>query len=260
VYEKVNKGAEALIYQEIINMNDETFEDFEISKEIDIKTTKLSVYDVITLERKKKKNEYNKRYYEKNKEEIAKRAKEYYYKNKEERIAYNKKYYENNKEKISKQKREYQKEYRQRPEVKKQRRKSDKRYREKNKEELSRKQKIWAKNNRDKLALSYKRLRIKRKIEWVTMLGGKCERCGFNDIRALHFHHKTPEDKENTIEWYRKKFRIKIEEGKIELMCSNCHLIEHSTDIYDEYRLNPDRLSSGTSTNPTLNQIHKTMK
>lgn len=43
----------------------------------------------------------------------------------------------------------------------------------------------------------------------------KCERCGFDDPRALQVHHKDKNRKNNRLE-------------NLELLCANCHLIEHS--------------------------------
>jgi hypothetical protein len=57
----------------------------------------------------------------------------------------------------------------------------------------------------------------------------KCERCGFSDYRALHFHHLV--DKEYNpssmlgegMSW--DKFLREIE--KCIVLCANCHSIEH---------------------------------
>ena len=57
----------------------------------------------------------------------------------------------------------------------------------------------------------------------------KCDRCGFNDGRAIHFHHKNPEEKEYNISNLYRKFIPKLEKeiSKCEIICANCHLIEH---------------------------------
>ena len=54
-----------------------------------------------------KKKEYNKKYYQKNREERIKKSKEYYRKNKEKRIEYQLDYEEKNKEKIVEYKKQY---------------------------------------------------------------------------------------------------------------------------------------------------------
>lgn len=89
---------------------------------------------------------------------------------------------------------------------------------------------IWRKNHLEKLK-EYKR-RVKEKF--IKMLGGKCQnpKCstpnGYDRcLSALEFHHLNPEDKESSQERMRKDFEQKIIEGKIQLLCSNCHREKH---------------------------------
>ena len=59
----------------------------------------------------------------------------------------------------------------------------------------------------------------------------KCERCGFDHPAALDFHHKDPTQKEFGIGGRStKKNREKTLEEikKCEVLCSNCHRIEHA--------------------------------
>ena len=74
------------------------------------------------LNEKERRRDRNRRYYEKNKEKIAKQHKRYREKNKEKLSKKEKVYYEKNKEKIAKQ---------------------QKRYREKNKEKILKRQKMY---------------------------------------------------------------------------------------------------------------------
>jgi len=71
-----------------------------------------------------------------------------------------------------------------------------------------------------------KRLRdLKRKLT--------CARCGFDDSRALEFHHKDPADKKFKISekaWSYSWDRVLAEVEKCDVLCSNCHRIEHFTD------------------------------
>lgn len=63
------------------------------------------------------------------------------------------------------------------------------------------------------------------------MLGGKCNRCGYNtNIVALEFHHIIQDTKEFNIGMAaNKSWESIVEEvSKCELLCSNCHRIEHS--------------------------------
>lgn len=79
----------------------------------------------------------------------------------------------------------------------------------------------------------YQRNHIKqrRRKRHKELLEGKvCERCGFDDFRALEFHHTNPEEKEFTIgRILAGKMNVLLEEiKKCELLCANCHRIEHS--------------------------------
>ena len=70
--------------------------------------------------------------------------------------------------------------------------------------------------------------RIKEEyIEWKKTL--KCNRCGFDDHRALQFHHHR--DKEHNISNMIKSgwnlISIQEEAKKCEVLCANCHQIHH---------------------------------
>ena len=73
--------------------------------------------------------------------------------------------------------------------------------------------------------------RHRTKIKAVALLGGECNRCGYKEnIVALEFHHKDASKKEFAIGAAANKSWNSIEEEilKCELLCSNCHRIEHS--------------------------------
>ena len=74
--------------------------------------------------------------------------------------------------------------------------------------------------------------RVKNKRLLMEERGGKCERCGFSDIRALDWHHSKPlngdRDYYNSLQNKSiKEFRAHTSE--CELLCANCHRIEHSS-------------------------------
>ncbi len=80
--------------------------------------------------------------------------------------------------------------------------------------------------------------RAKAKLKGIELLGGKCNRCGFNGHpAALHFHHIDPTKKEFNIgPFCNKKWEIVEKEiRKCELLCANCHCIEHSTRYTKEF-------------------------
>lgn len=75
--------------------------------------------------------------------------------------------------------------------------------------------------------------RYRNKLAAVQLLGGKCVRCGWSgSIYGFQFHHIDPSKKSFTIGQVNNKswVVIKKELEKCELLCANCHQIEHSGD------------------------------
>lgn len=73
--------------------------------------------------------------------------------------------------------------------------------------------------------------RFRQKTRAVALLGGKCNRCGWDKhLAGLEFHHTNGSTKEITIGQVANKSWavIKRELAKCELLCSCCHRIEHS--------------------------------
>jgi hypothetical protein len=60
--------------------------------------------------------------------------------------------------------------------------------------------------------------------------GLTCDRCGFDKPCALEFHHRDPATKDFTISkkaWQVSEERLLAEIEKCDVLCSNCHRIEH---------------------------------
>ena len=57
----------------------------------------------------------------------------------------------------------------------------------------------------------------------------RCKICGFSDWRALTFHHKNPDQKTGDVsDIIRSSWKAaKKEIEKCDVLCSNCHAIEH---------------------------------
>ena len=57
----------------------------------------------------------------------------------------------------------------------------------------------------------------------------KCNRCGYDDYRALEFHHTDDNKEGNPGDLAARWGWIKLKEelDKCEVLCSNCHRIEH---------------------------------
>lgn len=75
---------------------------------------------------------------------------------------------------------------------------------------------------------------IKRKIQYIKLLGGECEHCHTQltdyNYAIFDFHHIDPNTKEYS--WSKLRLfsdaRFREELAKCQLLCSNCHRIVHS--------------------------------
>lgn len=70
--------------------------------------------------------------------------------------------------------------------------------------------------------------------DWITdyKKSRSCVRCGFDDFRALCFHHTDPKEKEIDISTLvgmgASREHVQKEIDKCDVLCANCHMIEHS--------------------------------
>lgn len=85
--------------------------------------------------------------------------------------------------------------------------------------------KYWDKND---YHLRKKYRNWERKEAIIKKLGGKCVKCGNDDIRVLDINHKDPEVKHRYSNGYTWQRRLKDWEENIddiEILCANCHRI-----------------------------------
>ena len=90
--------------------------------------------------------------------------------------------------------------------------------------------KEYAQNNREKIRLRDYKRRIKRKLEAIELLGGKCAHCqGEFHPAAMDFHHVDPKEKDfdPCSALTKNKQRFFLELKKCILLCANCHRIHH---------------------------------
>lgn len=76
--------------------------------------------------------------------------------------------------------------------------------------------------------------RLRTKLRAIQLLGGKCNRCGYNGHpAAFEFHHREGHEKAFTIGMVaNKSWDVVVKElEKCELLCSNCHRAEHSSQM-----------------------------
>lgn len=81
-------------------------------------------------------------------------------------------------------------------------------------------------------------LRWAKRYRATQELGGKCSKCGEDDIFVLDFHHTNPEEKEYGIskvsahiEWS----KLKKELDKCILLCRNCHSKHHIVETEKKF-------------------------
>lgn len=69
--------------------------------------------------------------------------------------------------------------------------------------------------------------------------GKSCLKCGFDDYRALCFHHRESDTKEFEVSTYISQGasleRVKKEIDKCDVLCCNCHMIEHAIERQKSY-------------------------
>lgn len=99
----------------------------------------------------------------------------------------------------------------------------------------SKKCKSQSTNNKNQNYSAQQKRGLDRKIKLVEMLGGKCMLCGYDkNYSALSFHHRNPDEKENTLDlrnlsnssWE----KIEKELKKCDLLCLNCHMEHHNPE------------------------------
>lgn len=110
---------------------------------------------------------------------------------------------------------------------------ANKEWREQHKEELRKYRRDWYYRNREH-AISKINERIDSLKTWMKEYKStlKCEKCGFDDPRVLHFHHLDPKKKDMELSkvahngWCKERILKEIE--KCQVLCANCHSILHS--------------------------------
>jgi hypothetical protein len=90
------------------------------------------------------------------------------------------------------------------------------------------------KNFKDEHGLNLYTLKgIKKKLQLIELMGGKCEKCGYDkNIAAFDFHHKNPFEKSFDVKIQKLNYMsdddILNEAMKCMLLCANCHRELHS--------------------------------
>jgi len=97
------------------------------------------------------------------------------------------------------------------------------------------KAKAWRLANKEYMRTKQREDKRQRKLWAIDYLGGKCGKCQQTFHPAVYeFHHRNPEDKDRdpskmltlSLE------RLTSELNKCDLLCANCHRLEHHGDKY----------------------------
>lgn len=88
------------------------------------------------------------------------------------------------------------------------------------------------KNIAKKCKQKYRENQLKMKLELMQHINQtECKHCGYNNILALSFHHRNPKEKEfNISKGFTHSYGLdlmKKEVEKCDVLCLNCHCIEH---------------------------------
>jgi hypothetical protein len=87
----------------------------------------------------------------------------------------------------------------------------------------------------------YRKQNLKVKLELFEKLGGVCQKCGFEDHRALQIDHVNNDgyidrvytNKLNAITRYR--YIMADTSGKYQLLCANCNFIKKYENIIEKH-------------------------
>lgn len=130
----------------------------------------------------------------------------------------------------------YMREYYSRPGKLKKKRLRDRTYASAHRVEARKKALDWYWNNRTKRIEYVKHRECLLKRKGIAFLGGKCIGCGETHPAMLQFHHRNPSEKEFSVTTKQmscsKQYpwsRIEKELEKCDLVCANCHFLEHNT-------------------------------
>lgn len=125
--------------------------------------------------------------------------------------------------KATEEQKQYMKEYYQKNKIKRNKYRKELYYRNhKHELEIRRTYFNKTKKKRYEICQSWNKRRL---IEVFKILGNKCCRCGYTNFIALEIHHKDGSHRKNRR--CRDYLKLDYDLNRVELICSNCHQIEH---------------------------------
>lgn len=91
--------------------------------------------------------------------------------------------------------------------------------------------KEWQKKNPIKYREYVFRSQYRKKLRIINKLGGKCSKCGYDDLASLEIHHLDPTVKERDNDYKKEGFDLE----KVVLLCANCHRKEHYSSLWKKF-------------------------
>lgn len=98
----------------------------------------------------------------------------------------------------------------------------------------------WYAQNKHRESVKNQKRETRRRLyqerkEWFAELKKNlvCKKCGIDDFRVLDFHHRDPTEKDSEVSNMiarTTKEKILEEIEKCDVLCANCHRIEHFKD------------------------------
>jgi hypothetical protein len=83
---------------------------------------------------------------------------------------------------------------------------------------------------------------VKERQEIIQLLGGRCVRCGFEDVRALQVDHRYGDGADERRDYsgaaYYRHILRSLHTGRYQLLCANCNAIKRVENFEDrKFRL-----------------------
>jgi hypothetical protein len=103
---------------------------------------------------------------------------------------------------------------------------------------------VWKRDHKEQTAMTARKSRYKKRDSVFALLGGKCARCGFTDIRALELDHINGGGKKERMAIGQYSQLLKIEKYLLshkdnnveyQCLCANCNIIK-KIENNEQYR------------------------
>lgn len=112
-------------------------------------------------------------------------------------------------------------------------------YYQKNKERIRAYVKDWVRNHRKHINERVHMVKQKLLLDILREHNFKCDKCGFNDIRALQIHHHFGDPygfNRTNRQWWNRLREAYEKKVPIAVLCANCHFILHHPNRFAPFK------------------------